>query len=193
MRVAQHLTVDDGRVAEVQDYLPGRRRPRVPAPADGPPARPFPAAATVQGGATPCGGPRGPLPRVARQANGAAHQKAGSWYGRWLVGDRRVNRRLGPVREPGTREGLTRSQGERELRRRMEQDQASAATTVSRLTVAEAGKRYVHHLTPFPAFDRAEDRHPRRPHGWAPAEPGPSCRGMGWRVAWVLNLHRGIP
>jgi hypothetical protein len=73
------------------------------------------------------------------------YQKAGAWYGRWRVGDRRINRQLGPVRAPGTREGLTRAQAERELRRRME------ATTVNvvpgqRLTVGEAGVRLVDHL-----------------------------------------------
>jgi integrase len=76
---------------------------------------------------------------------GTLYQKAGSWYGRWLVGDRRANRRLGPVRQPGSREGLTRPQAERELRRRMEQEHAIAATA-ARLTVREAGDRYLHHV-----------------------------------------------
>jgi integrase len=76
---------------------------------------------------------------------GTLYQKAGAWYGRWLVGERRMNRRLGPVRTPGTREGLTRPQAERELRRRMEQEQAIALTT-QRLTVEEAGERLIDHL-----------------------------------------------
>jgi integrase len=49
------------------------------------------------------------------------------------------------VRQPGTREGLTRSQAERELRRQMERDQFTAATS-ARLTVEDAGERYLHHL-----------------------------------------------
>ncbi len=76
---------------------------------------------------------------------GTLYQKAGSWYGRWLVGEHRMNRKLGRVRQPGTREGLTRSQAERELRRRMEREHAIVATT-ARLTVGEAGGRLVDHL-----------------------------------------------
>ena len=71
---------------------------------------------------------------------GTLYVKAGSWYGRWRIAGRRVNRRLGPVRKPGTREGLTRPQAERELRRWMEQEHAMATMT-ARLTVAEAGER----------------------------------------------------
>jgi hypothetical protein len=76
---------------------------------------------------------------------GTLYVKAGSWYGRWRIAGRRVNRRLGPVRKPGTREGLTRPQAERELRRRMEQEHAMATTT-GRLTVAETGERLIDHL-----------------------------------------------
>ena len=77
--------------------------------------------------------------------SGSVFVKGGKWYGRWWVGDQRVKRALGSVREPGTRQGLTRSQAERELRRRME----SETTVVSRhdrFTVGEAGTRYVDHL-----------------------------------------------
>jgi hypothetical protein len=76
---------------------------------------------------------------------GTLYVKAGAWYGRWLVGGRRMNRKLGPARQHGTREGLTRSQAERELRRRMEQEQAIAATA-ARVTVEDAGGRHLHHL-----------------------------------------------
>jgi integrase len=76
---------------------------------------------------------------------GTLYVKAGSWYGRWLVGERRMNRKLGPVREPGSREGLTRSHAERELRRRMEQEQLVAPTT-RRMTVEEAGGSLIDHL-----------------------------------------------
>jgi integrase len=75
---------------------------------------------------------------------GTLYVKAGNWYGRWRIAGRKVNRRLGPVRKPGTREGLTRPQAERELRRRMEQEHAVAPT--ARLTVAEAGDRLIDHL-----------------------------------------------
>jgi integrase len=75
---------------------------------------------------------------------GTLYVKAGAWYGRWLVGERRTNRKLGPVRQPGTKDGLTRSQAERELRRRMEREHSVAGTT--RVTVADAGERLVDHL-----------------------------------------------
>jgi integrase len=51
-----------------------------------------------------------------------------------------MNRRLGPIRQPRSREGLTRSQAERALRRRTEREQV-IATITARLTVEEAGER----------------------------------------------------
>lgn len=44
---------------------------------------------------------------------------AATYYGKWRVGGRQVMRRLGAVRKPHTREGLTRAQAEAELRRSM--------------------------------------------------------------------------
>ncbi len=69
----------------------------------------------------------------------------GSWHARWWVGDRRVKRALGPVRQPGSRDGLTRTQAERELRRRMESDLPSVSRH-ERPPLADAGRRYVDHL-----------------------------------------------
>jgi integrase len=66
-----------------------------------------------------------------------------TWYGKWYAGGRRVQRRLGLKRPPGSREGLTRAQAERELRRRVESEQAVVR---SRLTIADAGRRYLYHL-----------------------------------------------
>jgi Phage integrase, N-terminal SAM-like domain len=68
-----------------------------------------------------------------------------TWYGRWWVGNQRVKRALGPVRKPGTREGLTQTQAEREMRRRMESE-AAVVRSHDRLTLIEAGERYVDHL-----------------------------------------------
>ena len=51
---------------------------------------------------------------------GRLYQKAGSWYGRWRTGDRRVNRKLGAVRAPGSRDGLTRAGAEQALRKAMD-------------------------------------------------------------------------
>ena len=75
---------------------------------------------------------------VRRDAGG--HE---SWYGKWYAGGRRVQRRLGPRRAPGSREGLTRAQAERELRRLIETEQPIVR---SRLGIEEAGERYLEHL-----------------------------------------------
>jgi integrase len=77
--------------------------------------------------------------------SGTLYQKSGAWYGRWTTDDRRMNRRLGPVRTPGERDGLTRSQAERQLRQQIERDRAAPVVT-TRLTVEDAGLRLVTHL-----------------------------------------------
>src|SRR5215212_3223512 len=71
--------------------------------------------------------------------------RRGAWYGQWHAGGRQVMRKLGAIRQAGSRDGLTKSQAERELRRKMEQEHAVVATG-ARITVAEAGERLVHHL-----------------------------------------------
>jgi hypothetical protein len=70
---------------------------------------------------------------------------AETWYGLWRTGGRRVKRALGPKRAPGSRDGLTRTQAEAELRRRM-QAGAVVIGKAERKTVVEAGERYVEHL-----------------------------------------------
>jgi integrase len=66
-----------------------------------------------------------------------------AWYGKWYASGRRVKRRIGPKRQRGSAEGLTRAQAERELRRRVESERAVVR---SGLTIAEAGQRYLEHL-----------------------------------------------
>jgi integrase len=68
-----------------------------------------------------------------------------TWYGLWRTGGRRVKRALGPKRTPGARDGLTRSQAEAELRRRMG-EKTVVIGRAERKTVAEAGERYLEHL-----------------------------------------------
>jgi integrase len=88
---------------------------------------------------------------VERRAYGSgrlfvATDKAGreSWYGSWWAGGVRVKRRLGPKRRPATSDGLTRTQAERELRKRIESDTVLARN--QRRTVAEAGEAYIEYL-----------------------------------------------
>ena len=76
---------------------------------------------------------------------GQLFERAGNWYGRFYVNGQRVKRKLGPVRPPGSRDGLTRAQAERELRRRIEAEMI-APRAAQRMTVAHAGERLLRHL-----------------------------------------------
>ena len=77
--------------------------------------------------------------------SGAIYQHGGQWYGRWWSNGQRVKPKLGPVRPPGTRDGMTRALAERELRRRTETELPEPAVA-DRLTVGEAGARLLTHL-----------------------------------------------
>jgi integrase len=69
-----------------------------------------------------------------------------SWYGLWMAGGRRVKRRIGLKRADGSgRDGLTRTQAEKELRRLMAETPTVVARE-TRKTVAVAGAAYVDHL-----------------------------------------------
>ncbi len=70
---------------------------------------------------------------VQERANGR-----GDWYGRWYLGGRRVNRRLGLKLRRGTGEGLNRTQAEAELRRLMVRERPpEAGASVSFASTAE--------------------------------------------------------
>ncbi len=57
---------------------------------------------------------------------GQLYVKQGAWFGRWRTTDgRRLNRRLGPVREPGAANGLTRSEVERVFRKVREAEEVA--------------------------------------------------------------------
>jgi integrase len=68
----------------------------------------------------------------------------GAWYGRWWLGERYVSRKIGDIRAPGSREGLTRKQAEMALRRLM--TEVRVVVPEERMTLEEAGNRYLHHL-----------------------------------------------
>lgn len=61
-----------------------------------------------------------------------------TWYGKWRVGTVQVKRRVGPKRVPSTREGLTRTEAETELRRLMGVVD-HAVLTRERVTIEEVG------------------------------------------------------
>jgi integrase len=66
-----------------------------------------------------------------------------SWYGRWYTAGQQLQRRIGHKRLPGTRVGLTRTQAERELARRIELERPAVR---SGLTIKSAAERYLDHL-----------------------------------------------
>jgi integrase len=63
------------------------------------------------------------------------HSWIGSWYG---PDDRRIKRRIGPVRTTGASDGLTKAQAEKEFAR-LRQAEAVIAATTQRVTMHEAG------------------------------------------------------
>jgi integrase len=67
--------------------------------------------------------------------------RRGAWYGQWWIGGRRVQRKLGPKRQPGTREGLTRKQAEAELRRLMQTTRPAPVTDF--ITFEDAAREYL--------------------------------------------------
>ena len=70
---------------------------------------------------------------------GSLRQVGKSWIGSWYALDgRRFKRRVGPVRMPGTRDGMTKAQAESEFAR-VREAEAIVAATARRVTMAEAG------------------------------------------------------
>ena len=78
--------------------------------------------------------------------SGSLFSQRGTWYGKWRVGERQVKRKVGPMRKPGTREGLTKSQAEKELRRLMREVKP---TPQERLTLREVGDAYIAHVRDY--------------------------------------------
>jgi integrase len=68
-----------------------------------------------------------------------------TWYATWYADGRKVKRRIGAKRVPGTRTGLTKTQAEAELRRLIGEVTA-AVPREDRTALEEAGERYVEHL-----------------------------------------------
>jgi len=64
------------------------------------------------------------MARKRSYGTGSLYQKHDDWYGRWRTPSGRANRRVGPVRKPGTREGLTRTEAERKLQAMIDEEEA---------------------------------------------------------------------
>jgi integrase len=78
--------------------------------------------------------------------SGSLYPNRGSWYAKWYVGNRQVKRKIGPQRKRGSREGLTKAQAEKEMRRLMREVKA---TPQERLTLREVGDAYIAHVRDF--------------------------------------------
>jgi integrase len=76
--------------------------------------------------------------------SGSIAARSGVWYGRWRAGRVQVHRKLGPVRQPGSREGLTRTQAEAALRRIINETRAAAPE--ERVGFDFVAEQYMHHL-----------------------------------------------
>jgi integrase len=68
-----------------------------------------------------------------------------TWYAKVRVDGRQVKKAIGPKREPGDRDGLTRRQAEARLRKLLD-ELAAAPRVVERMTLELAGQRYLTHL-----------------------------------------------
>jgi integrase len=70
-----------------------------------------------------------------------------TWYGQWWTPDgRRPKRKIGVARQPGSREGLTRTQAEAKLREKRAEIQITPRASGERLDVAQVGRRYRLHI-----------------------------------------------
>ena len=79
-----------------------------------------------------------------RYGTGAIIEKNGVYYGKWRAAGKQIMRRLGPVRAPGTRDGLTRTMAEAKLRQLMQE--VAYVAPEHRVTFAEVAETYLHHV-----------------------------------------------
>jgi integrase len=83
-------------------------------------------------------------PAKRRYGTGSIFEKRNAWYGQWRVRDRTITRKLGPIRTPGGRDGLTRKMAEARLRKLM--SEVTVTPLYERMTVEEVGERLIQHL-----------------------------------------------
>lgn len=79
--------------------------------------------------------------------SGSLHIYRGAWYGKWWIGGRQIKRKVGPIRTPGSRDGMTKSQAEAELRGLMQD--VRRASPRERMTVEQAGDAYIAYVRDF--------------------------------------------
>jgi integrase len=69
-----------------------------------------------------------------------------SWFAKWSADGQQIKRRVGAKRAAGTREGLTRTQAEAEMRKLMEHVKPTRRVQGDALTIAQLAERYAKHL-----------------------------------------------
>ena len=69
-----------------------------------------------------------------------------SYYGQWRHADVQVKRKIGAKRVEGSREGLTKTQAEKELQKLMAEVKPAPRAPVHMLSIGEVGERYLTHL-----------------------------------------------
>jgi integrase len=79
-----------------------------------------------------------------RYGTGSIFEKRNAWYGQWRVRNRTITRKLGPIRTPGSRDGLTRKTAEARLRKLM--SEVTVTPLFERMTIEEAGERLIQQL-----------------------------------------------
>jgi len=77
---------------------------------------------------------------------GNVFEKGDRWYGQWYVRGQRIKKSIGPVRSPGTREGLTKAMAEARLRELMAETDSVPPPVTERMTIEQAGKRRIREL-----------------------------------------------
>jgi integrase len=68
----------------------------------------------------------------------------GAWYATWWLDGRQVKRKVGPKREPASRQGLTKTQAEARLRELI--GKTKVLVPQERMTLKEAGELYLVHV-----------------------------------------------
>jgi integrase len=88
------------------------------------------------------------LPGKTRSRRGTGHlyQKDDRWYGQWYVRGKRVKRSLGPVKQPGADDGVTKRQAQARMLEAMAETDSAPVPVTERLTVEEVGKRRIREL-----------------------------------------------
>jgi integrase len=77
---------------------------------------------------------------------GNVFEKGDRWYGQWYVRGKRTKKSLGPIRKPGSREGLTRAMAEARLRELIAATDRPPTPVTERMTLQDAGTRRIREL-----------------------------------------------